>query len=191
MDIKEHKKEIRKYIKSLKKGASAEDLAKQSINIQKRVEQIEDFISANTVLLYFSLPDEVNTEYLLSRWSNKLSGDKRIILPVVEGDILILKEYIPDEISQGYQNIYEPTGENVINPSEIEFAVIPGVAFDSKCNRMGRGKGFYDKLLPHLNCKCAALSFSFQIVDSVPCEEFDRPLDFVVTPNRIFSRLQM
>lgn len=188
MDIKERKKEIRRGIKEIKRSLGAEILIEKSLEIEKRLESMEQFAKADTILLYYSLPDEVNTEYLLERYSNRVGGSKRIILPVVEGDYLILKEYIPTEVSEGYQSILEPTGGEVISPADIDFAVIPGVAFDSSCNRMGRGKGFYDRLLPHLNCECAGLGFDFQIVEQVPCEIFDKPLNYVVTGSGIYTK---
>ena len=119
--------------------------------------------------------------------SNRRGGDKKIILPVVDGEYLILKEYIPSEMVQGYRNISEPSSEEQIDPSEIEFAVIPGVAFDSECNRMGRGKGFYDKLLPFLKCPKIGIGYDFQIVGKIPCEEFDVPLDYVVTETTVYK----
>ena len=91
------------------------------------------------------------------------------------------KEYIPSKMETGYREIQEPAGEECVNPSEIDIAIIPGVAFDRHCNRLGRGKGFYDRLIPYLECKKIGLSFDFQIVEQVPCEEFDKPLDMVMT----------
>ena len=130
----------------------------------------------------------MNTELLLSKLSNRREGNKRIILPVVEGEYLILKEYIPEEMGNGYRNISEPTGNLQIDPSEIELAIIPGMAFDPACNRMGRGKGFYDRLIPYLKCNTIGLGFNFQMVDKIPCEEFDKPLDMVITETEKYKR---
>ena len=187
MELKEHKKEIRKAIRGLKKDMGEAALLEKSLAVQHNLFKWIDFSPYNTILLYHALPDEVNTNILLQTLSNRLEGDKRIILPVVSGDILILKEYIPDEVATGYMNILEPQEGQCIDPSEIELAVIPGVAFDKNCNRMGRGKGFYDKLLPHINCKTIGLGFDFQIVDTIPCEPFDKTLDMVVTENNCYS----
>ena len=83
----------------------------------------------------------------------------------------------------------EPSGGKVIDPAEVEFAVIPGMAFDSECNRMGRGKGFYDKLLPYLKCKKIGLAYDFQIVSHIPCDEHDMPLDMVISESAVYRRL--
>lgn len=188
MEIGEQKKAIRKTVRELKKSALREKLETDSLAIQEKVLAMEEVCRANTILLYYALPDEVDTRVLLRRLSNREEGDKKVILPVVEGEYLILKEYVPADVKEGYREILEPQGEECINPEEIEIAVIPGVAFDSKCNRMGRGKGFYDKLLPHLKCRTIGLGYSFQIVEEIPCEPFDRPLDGVVTEDDIYNR---
>ena len=186
MDITTQKKEIRKKIREIKNSVSKEERDSLSLSVQQRVLEIDEIKAANTILLYYSLPDEVSTEFLLEQLSNYRRGFKRIVLPVVEGEYLVLKEYVPQEITHGYQNISEPSGEKCINPAEIDFAIIPGMAFDPQCNRMGRGKGFYDRLIPSLNCKKCGLGFGFQIIEEVPCMDFDKPLDIVVTENSIF-----
>ena len=188
MDIREQKKEIRKAIRGIKKEMGEALLLEKSLAVQHNLFKEVDFSPYRTILLYYALPDEVNTNMLLSSLSNHLGGDKRIILPVVSGEILILKEYIPNEVANGYMNILEPQEGESIDPSEIEIAVIPGIAFDSKCNRMGRGKGFYDKLLPHMECRTIGLGFDFQIVESIPCETFDKPLDMVITESTCYYR---
>ena len=188
MEIKEQKKEIRKSIRELKKSIPQEDIYALSISIEEKIIGLPEILEAQTILLYYSLPDEVSTELLLQKLSNRREGVKRIILPVVDEDSLILKEYIPSKITQGYQNIPDPSGDDCIDPAEIELAIVPGVAFDSKCNRMGRGKGFYDRLIPSLQCKLIGLGFGFQVIDSIPCDHFDKPLDMVVTENEIYVK---
>lgn len=187
MELKEQKKEIRKAIRGIKKDMGEATLLDKSLAVQHNLFKWVDFSPYNTILLYYALPDEVNTSILLKKLSNRLEGNKRIILPVVNGDILILKEFIPSRVANGYMNILEPQEGECTDPSEIEIAVIPGVAFDRKCNRMGRGKGFYDKLLPYMNCRTIGLGFDFQIVDNIPCEQFDKPLDMVVTENFLYT----
>lgn len=187
MDIREQKKTIRKTVRELKKTTPKERQEMASLAIQEKILAMEEIRSAATILLYYALPDEVDTRVLLRRLSNREEGNKKVILPVVEGEFLILKEYIPSDVKEGYREILEPQGEECINPAEIEIAVIPGVAFDSSCNRMGRGKGFYDKLLPHLKCRTIGLGYGFQIVEKIPCEPFDKPLDCVVTEDAIYN----
>lgn len=186
MDTLELKRKIRKDIKALKASVIPSNGAEFSLEIMKRVLEADEVKNASTVLLYYSLPDEVATVQLIHALSNRTGGSKRVILPVVSGDDLLLKEFVPELLSDGYCNIMEPVGEVCVNPEEIDVAIIPGVAFDRKCNRLGRGKGFYDRLLPKLRCRTIGLGYSFQIVPEIPCEEFDRALDMVVTEKGIY-----
>ncbi len=186
MDIHSLKKELRKRIRNLKNSISMEERKELSHIIQNKILQLEEVAKAKTILLYHSLPDEVDTSLLLESLSNRMEGEKRVVLPVVSGEILLLKEYVPDKMNLGYQSIMEPEGE-VILPEKIDLAIVPGVAFDADCNRMGRGKGFYDKLLPSLKCCKIGLGFGFQIVGNIPCEPFDQPLDMVVTDNKVYK----
>lgn len=182
----EYKKSLRKYIKQLKLDKS--DIWKSDVSsvILSRLENLDLFKSSNTVLLYHALPDEVQTASFLNKWY----GIKRIAIPLVSGDILKLKLFTPDNVVSGYKGIPEPTSDSqTISPSEIDLAVIPGVAFDSHCNRLGRGKGFYDKLIPNLKSPLIGLGFDFQIVDEIPVEIFDRKLDMVLTETYLFERI--
>ena len=188
MDIKEEKKEIRKRIRALKGEQSQAEKESASSKIAEKLLQLEEISSSHTILLYHSLPDEVLTTSVIEFLHSPEGGSKRIILPIVEGEYLTLKEYAPDELECGYRNIMEPSGGKIIDPSEVECAVIPGVAFDSCCNRMGRGKGFYDKLLPYLKCKKTGLAYDFQMVEYIPCDKHDIPLDAVITESEIYFK---
>lgn len=175
----EEKKDLRRKMAQLKKNISVEERMRLSAIIMSKAEQLKEFTEASTVLLYYSLPDEVQTEQFLKKWCMS----KRLVLPVVVGENLILKEYKPNEIAVGYKTILEPKDTPVVLPQEIDLAFVPGVAFDKSNNRLGRGKGFYDRLLPDLQCQVYGLAFPFQIVDSVPTEQFDRKLNGVISVN--------
>lgn len=172
------KKQTRSYISILKNEMSAEDRRLEEETVWKRVEALPDFVAAETVLLYCSLPDEVSTTEFIARWH----GRKRIILPLVSGNSLLLKEYFPDRMHSGYKFISEPDADLPDFPaSAIGFAVIPGVAFDAEGYRLGRGKGFYDRLLPSLSCPCVGVCYSCQMVADLPRDSWDIQLTKVVS----------
>lgn len=185
--VKEKKRAIRQDVKIRKESVPMEERLQRSLAIQEKILSMPQVGQAGTILLYSSLPDEVGTSLLLARLSNRREGNKRVILPVVEGKYLLLKEYVPHEMAVGYRNISEPAGDDSVDPSEIDLAIIPGVAFDPSCNRLGRGKGFYDRLIPYLGCMKIGLGFDFQICARIPCEDFDKPLDIVVTESEIYQ----
>lgn len=130
-------------------------------------------------MLYHSLPDEVCTHAFVKHWCQH----KRVLLPVVTGDDLELRLYTPgSSLAVGAFGIEEPQGPVFTNYSEIDLAVVPGVAFDAKGNRLGRGRGYYDRLLPRLVHACKiGICFPFQLVDEVPAEPFDIAMDEVIS----------
>ncbi len=146
-----------------------------------KLEQHPRFKAAHTVLLYYSLGDEVQTHEFVEKWHRQ----KNILLPVVKGDVLELRRYTGKDslhIGEAY-HIEEPTGEAFTDYGQIEFAVIPGVSFDKQGNRLGRGKGYYDRLLPLLHTYNIGICYDFQVSEEIPTEPFDRKMDEVWTEN--------
>lgn len=165
------KQEIRRQVKDLLREGTS------SSGPLCRLEQEPLFRSAGTVLLYWSMPEEVDTHTLIQKWSSS----KRIVLPKVCGESLELRLYDPDRMVPGYRGILEPSEEAPIVPDEeIELAVVPGLAFDPAGHRLGRGKGYYDRLLPRLHCPKLGLAFSCQILDEIPIEPHDVALDKII-----------
>lgn len=150
-------------------------------NSSALLEQIERhprFIAANTILCYYSLADEVHTHAFVEKWHTS----KKILLPVVKGDILELRHYTGKSCLQvGAFDIEEPVGENFTRYEEIELGIIPGMSFDRSGNRLGRGKGYYDKLLPLLPTYNIGICYRFQALEEIPTEPFDRKMDEVWT----------
>ena len=171
------KKELRTLIKTLKKQHTKEQLLEQSEQILAKLERHPDFIKAEKVMLYSALPDEVQTQAFLEKWHLK----KTIILPTVVGDDIIPVEFGKDTaFAVGDFNILEPQNEPYTG--DFDLIVVPGVAFDRKGNRIGRGRGYYDRFLSkHLNVKRIGICFDFQLVDEVPTEPFDILMDEVVS----------
>ncbi len=171
------KKELRALIKALKKQHSKEQLLAQSEQIMDKLEKHPDFIKAERVMLYNALPDEVQTQAFLDKWHLK----KTVILPTVVGDDIIPVEYGEDTgFAVGDFNILEP--QNRPYQGGFDLIIVPGVAFDSKGNRLGRGRGYYDRFLSqHLEVKRIGICFDFQLVNEVPSEDFDIRMDEVIS----------
>ncbi|MBR5782385.1 MAG: 5-formyltetrahydrofolate cyclo-ligase [Bacteroidales bacterium] len=171
------KKELRTHIKSLKKQHSRESLLEQSKSTLSKLENNKAFIEAKTVMLYSSLPDEVYTHDFLEKWRN----EKKIILPTVVGDDIIPVELSRDtEFATGDFNILEPQNEEYTG--DYDLIVVPGVAFDRNGNRIGRGKGYYDRFLcKHLDVYRIGICFDFQVVDEVPTEDNDIKMNEVIS----------
>ena len=166
--MKELKRQLRKQIKEEKKLHSADVLKERSSILLKQIEEHPRFIAARTILMYHSLGDEVQTHAFVEKWHTS----KHILLPIVQGDILILRHYQGKDFMQvGAFGIEEPVGEEFTDYDEIELGIIPGVAFDRKGNRLGRGKGYYDKLLPLLKQSYnIGICYRFQALEEIPAE---------------------
>ena len=146
----------------------------------RQMEQTPAFRDSKVVLLYWSMDDEVQTHDFVNRWYK----DKVVLLPCVDGDELRLRQYTgPECLVAGEQfGIGEPTGPEWTDMEAIALIAVPGVAFDRKNNRMGRGRGFYDRLLkstPHATK--VGLAYDFQMLDEIPVESHDVPMNLVIT----------
>lgn len=163
------KKELRSHIKALKRQHTKVSLIEQSSLILNKLESHKDFIEAKTVMLYSSLPDEVQTIEFIEKWRHK----KRIILPTVVGDDIIPVELTDDtDFAIGDFNILEP--QNKPYNGSYDLIIVPGVAFDKYGNRIGRGKGYYDRFLSkHMDIKRIGICFDFQLIERVPTEDND------------------
>lgn len=171
-----NKKELRQEIRNRKKIYSKEDLDNFSTNITRTLENHPRFSKAQNILMYYSLDDEVSTHRFIEKWKNI----KNIILPVVIGENMILKQY-KGNLSIGPYNILEPEGKEWKNIKDIELAIVPGMAFDIKGNRLGRGKGYYDKTLCNLNCYKIGICFPFQLFENIPFEKHDIKMDEIIS----------
>ena len=168
------KRELRQRIRTQKRRLSAAELAVMSEDICSKVLALASWQEAGTLLLYYPLPDEVDVRLLIK---DAFESGKKVLLPVVKGDELELHLYEGEaSLKEGAFGIMEPTGP-LFAPEhygEIELAIIPGMAFDSAGHRLGRGKGYYDRLLPNLrDAKLIGVCFPFQFLEEVPAEAHD------------------
>ena len=173
------KKMARQRIKSLIGVMTPESKAKQSAAIWERFEQTEAFGKATDILIYWSMDDEVQTPAFIEKWS----GCKRFYLPSIQGDELAVKRYAGiTALTPGQSfSIPEPTGEPVSDLSPISLVIVPGRAFDNQGHRLGRGRGFYDRLLPKLpHVIKAGVCFDCQKLPCVPTDDNDIKMDLVI-----------
>ena len=135
---------------------------------------------AQTIMAYYSLPDEVNTHALIDEL---VAEGKTVLLPKVTGDdTMELRRYTGRaDLQEGSYHILEPVGERFTDYAAIDLAVIPGVAFTPDGKRLGRGKGYYDRFLTLIpDVYKIGMCFPWQLVDHVPCDEHDIGMDAVV-----------
>ena len=174
------KAELRSRVRDLKKAAAREDMEAQSLAVCHRVMRLPRWREARTVLLYHALPDEVDTQRLLEA---ALREGKTVLLPVVVGDELELRCY-EGTLCEGAFHILEPTSSSPLfdRYADIDLALIPGMGFDDRGHRLGRGRGYYDKLLSHCQgVYKVGICFGFQRCGEVPFEPHDILMDEVIS----------
>ena len=174
------KGEQRNLIRKIKSRFSDKELAEISHSIMHQLEQEEVFKKAEVVLLYHSLKDEVHTHDFIEKWYKK----KNILLPKVAGKNITLHVYTgKDCLEKSSMNILEPCTAQYTQYSKIDLAIVPGMAFDEENRRLGRGGGFYDRLLSLDEMRHTSkigIAFSFQKVEQVICEPHDIKMDKVI-----------
>ncbi len=179
MNYSLNKKQIRKQIK--KKKLETNNVSKQKMNISviNKLKKNNHFIDAKNILFYWALDDELNLNSLIKDVLN----NKNIFLPRVNNnnEIDVVKLTSIDDMVYGKYNILEPTGKAIPNIDEINLTIVPGIAFTCSGKRLGRGGGYYDKLLPKLiNSYNIGVGYSFQIIDEIPTENHDVILNDVI-----------
>lgn len=171
------KNEIRRKINNMRRMLNDMERMSAAEEVFSRLEQTAAFLMADRILMYHSLPDELHTHSFLGKWGKR----KRFFLPRVNGVNLEILPYDESRLELGSFHIEEPTGDRTVDPSEIELVVVPAVAYDRKGNRLGRGKGFYDRLLKSTKATKIGVGYEFQLVDDLPVEPHDVAMDIVIT----------
>lgn len=175
------KKELRMAVKKRVKAMTDEEKQVESEKLMEILENDSHFKEAKTVLLFHSLPDEVCTHKLIEKYAS----EKKILLPVINGEEWYIREYKGD-LKTGEYNIQEPTGMNIHDFDSIDLVVVPGVCFDNDMGRVGRGKGYYDRMLEKITkAYKIGICFDCQLLSKVPSEKWDVKMDMVMTASKM------
>lgn len=181
-----NKKMTRNTIKEMRLALKKEEVMECSKACVSKVLQFPELIEAKTVCVYMPTGNEIDTTEII-RYCKE--NGKRLAAPRVNGDTMEFY-YFTDEtdMEQGAYDIWEPTGTEAVEDEE-SLVIMPGVAFDLSCNRIGYGKGYYDRYLSaHPYMKKVALAYDFQIVGRIKREVHDVRPDVVVTESRVIMK---
>lgn len=167
---------LRRRLRSARQHHNAHRV--DSAAVCRRLLRLDALQQARTVLLYHSLPGEVDVSALAV-------SVPRPVWPVVVGRALPLELRGRGPTVRGPWGLTEPGPDCPLVPIEdVDVVVVPGVAFDALGGRLGMGGGFYDRTLQGTRALRIAVAFDLQIVDRVPREPHDLTMDLVVTPTR-------
>jgi len=181
------KQQIRKQIIAAREQLSAAVRAAHSSAIIERLMQLPEYQQAETVLGYMNFGAEFSSDL----WGERVLADgKRLALPKVNHHTGKLDLYwvddLENQLAAGLWGIREPVVERcerLGNLNEVDFALLPGVAFARDGSRLGYGRGFYDKLLANTAQRpvLAAAAFALQVAESIPQEATDVKVEWIIT----------
>ena len=179
------KKDIRKSILQNRAQLCDEEWTTKSAEICKKVLQHSWFQESNCIYCYVDYKREVSTRTIIeTAWC----CGKKVAVPVVHGDEMHFG-YLSSwtELREGYKGILEPC-QFYLAEDETPLLIVPGAVFDRQRNRIGYGKGYYDKFLErHSKCKTIAIAFELQLVDEIPAEPFDIRPQVLITEDNVYD----
>ncbi|MCK4589147.1 MAG: 5-formyltetrahydrofolate cyclo-ligase [Nanoarchaeota archaeon] len=177
------KEKSREEILKKRNSLSRTEIKSKSKEIFQRLLNINHLNRTQNVCVYVSKDSEVETHDLITYLLKK----KNVFVPFIEKEELRVSEIKNfSDLEKGQFNILEP--KNKINYNQnIDLIIIPGVAFDKRGNRLGRGNGYYDKFLKNIQSLKIGLAFEEQIIGQVPVEKHDVPLNLIITDKQIIK----
>ncbi len=186
------KVEVRHQLLRAREAQDALLQAALSARVQARFLALDAFESGEALALYAATRGEVATEQVLA---SALASGKRVSFPRVERPKRRLQFHSVrawSDLAPGAFGILEPDDlpHTRVDPGSIDVIAVPGVAFDRRGHRLGYGGGYYDRLLGHRTTRprcVVGLAFDFQVLDELPHDADDEPMDWVVTESWAFS----
>ncbi len=185
---------LRRRILALRSQLTTKERAHLENQLVKRLFTLPALQEYNTFFVYCNYQTEVSTQALIDRL---LLMGKTVCVPLVEPKNSAMEAVVltdpKKELIPGYRGIPEPAPslipERILPPGRIEVAFIPGSVFDERGNRLGYGGGFYDRFLTHRAPQALrmGLAFSCQVIDRIPQQAHDVPMDMVITEKKILS----
>ena len=173
------KKELRKKIREQKRAMTEEQILAASARLGELFLACEQYKAAKTIYGYLPYNQEVRTVPMLEQ---AMKDGKRVAVPKCYGEEMRFI-YMDDlgKVEKGYANIPEPIADEPVADDKTALVLMPGMAFTTDGKRMGYGGGFYDKFLAaEPDHPTVALCYDFQMVEDLPTEEYDIPVDCVL-----------
>ncbi len=178
--------EIRSEVKKKRKAVSGIEVLEMSLRICEKVVKLPEYLRAKRVMCYAALPDEVQTHGLL--WAIRRSG-RELYLPAVrlDGSMDAVRTTDDTVLKPDSFGIGTPVSGDVLPPEHLDLVLVPGIAFDRRGNRLGFGKGYFDRFLARCRCPAVALAYEMQLVDAIEAGRHDVLMDKLVTEAAVYD----
>lgn len=177
------KSDLRRLLRAKRRQRTSAEWAAASLRVQEFLQHT--FSHEQTVIFYHALPDEIDLAQLAREWMNQ---GRTIAFPAVITEERMVFRKVSDleqSFVPGYRGIFEP-GENCLPISaEGALVLVPGLAFTSRGERLGRGKGYYDRALASCRCTPVGISLDEDILPRLPCAEHDVQMSYICTERRL------
>ena len=178
------KQQLRTTLLHQLKTQKEEERRRKSRVIHRKVRRLAAFRKAQVVCCYVSLPYEVETWRLIEQM---LETGKRVVVPRVRNRTLQLSAVsdLHRDLAPGTFGVWEPTRASLrlVDPTDVDLVLVPGLAFDRQGHRLGHGQGYFDRLLARVpkTTPTVGVCFDFQLLDRLPTHPHDRPVQTVLT----------
>lgn len=183
------KNELRRVLKALRKSLSVNQRAEYNEIIYRQVIELPTYQATEWVFCYITTQSEVDCIPIIEQ---AMRDGKRVAVPkIIEDEMEFYEIFSLEECKEGAYHIMEPSTNRKVYPNRLQkpLIIVPGLAFDQHKNRMGYGKGYYDRYFHKYGADTferVAIAFDLQIVKEVPCEPTDVRVDTIVTEYKIY-----
>lgn len=186
------KQEIRNMVKKRRNSMSENEVTTKSKIIIEKLMDTKEFKNADNIMIFLSFNNEVYTYNLIEKC---IKLGKRVIVPYTVKDtyeiIPTVLGNIEEDLKQTSYGYMEPKKEKLqpIDEKKIDLTVVPGLAFDKNMNRIGFGKGYYDRYLAKTrkDAKKIAVAYDYQVLEEIPSEVFDVKMDSIITDENTYK----
>src|SRR3989338_2155993 len=186
------KHSLKSGILEKRKSLSREEVEEKSSKIKESIYSLDEFKSSKNIMFYVSFNNEVDTINTVKELLDK--SEKKVIVPFVEkGNPILQLSEIKDfnDLEPKTHGILEPKEDKIkkVDIGKLDLVIVPGIAFDKNGHRIGYGYGYYDKFLGKLNKNTTkiGLCYGFQLIEKIPEEKHDVPMDIIVTEERVIK----
>ncbi|BBB92867.1 MAG TPA: 5-formyltetrahydrofolate cyclo-ligase [Methylomusa anaerophila] len=184
------KKDLRKKLLAIRRSMTREEIASGSDKLAEHLFKWPQYQAARNIMLYLAMPDEPHMDKVIA---HALAGGKTVCVPHMYEtrglmDAAIIQNLDDLVVGQFDLLVPNPATLKILDPSDLDLIIVPGVAYDRAGRRLGMGAGYYDRfLLRASKSELIGAAWAAQILDSVPVDEHDRPVNYLLTEEGILN----
>ena len=178
-----NEKEFRKNLIAKRESIDSKTLIRNTKIVTQTLFSLDGFADFSSYFVYNSFRGEVDTNEIINRLK---SMGKTVLYPLTVGDTMYAVKPEGENFIKDKFGVCVPSKYSIVN--NVDVVIVPLVACDKNLNRIGFGKGFYDRFLRDRQCFKIGICHDFQVVDEIVPKEWDVPLDIIITEKRILSR---